>query len=140
MGICADASDPERKTLIVSDEENHTIFVAKGSDISTLAKFDRPSGVATDKDGNVYVADRTNHLISKIERKTGAISTYAGLILSQPLRKNGPALEAGFVSPTCICIDSRRNRMFIGEDGAIRSINMDQQRSQPTIHPALACL
>ena len=36
---------------------------------TTTAQFKWPSGVAVDKDGNVYVADQGNHLIRKIEYK-----------------------------------------------------------------------
>ena len=35
----------------------------------TSAQFNRPTGVAVDADGNVYVADQLNHLIRKIEYK-----------------------------------------------------------------------
>lgn len=42
-----------------------------------LASFYRPSGVAVDSAGKVYVADRENHKIRQIS-PTGNVSTFAG--------------------------------------------------------------
>jgi len=44
-----------------------------------LACLNEPKGVALDRYGNVYVADSENHVIRKIDRVTGVISTIAGL-------------------------------------------------------------
>ena len=44
---------------------------------SSVAKFWNPSGVAVDSNGNVYVADTSNHLIRKIT-PSGVVSTFAG--------------------------------------------------------------
>jgi sugar lactone lactonase YvrE len=44
---------------------------------SSVAKFWNPSGVAVDSNGNVYVADTSNHLIRKITT-SGVVSTFAG--------------------------------------------------------------
>mgnify|MGYP000850507790 CR=1 FL=1 len=46
---------------------------------SRAARLNEPKGVAVDHQGNVYVADSENHVIRKIERATGTISTIAGL-------------------------------------------------------------
>lgn len=43
------------------------------------ARLNEPKGVAVDSHGNVYVADSENHVIRKIERATGMISTVAGM-------------------------------------------------------------
>lgn len=42
------------------------------------ARFNRPWGVATDRDGNVYVADAGNYTVRKIT-PAGAVSTLAGM-------------------------------------------------------------
>jgi sugar lactone lactonase YvrE len=43
-----------------------------------LARFNQPSGMATDGAGNLYVVDSTNSVIRKIVIATGAVSTLAG--------------------------------------------------------------
>jgi DNA-binding beta-propeller fold protein YncE len=42
------------------------------------AQLNEPKGLTIDRYGNVYVADSENHVIRKIERATGMISTVAG--------------------------------------------------------------
>ncbi|MBL8037326.1 MAG: hypothetical protein JNN16_07485 [Nitrospira sp.] len=46
---------------------------------SASARVNEPKGVTVDSHGNVYVADSENHVIRKIERATGLISTVAGI-------------------------------------------------------------
>ena len=45
---------------------------------SSLACFNEPKGVAIDGYGHIYVADSENHVIRRIERGTGIVSTVAG--------------------------------------------------------------
>lgn len=45
---------------------------------ATSAKLDKPTGVALDSSGNLYIADRENHRIRKVNATTGLIETVAG--------------------------------------------------------------
>lgn len=45
---------------------------------AAMACLNEPKGVTLDRHGNVYVADSENHVIRKIDRTTGIISTIAG--------------------------------------------------------------
>ena len=55
----------------------------------TVAAFDTPSGVAVDKDGNVFVADTGNHAIRKINVQ-GEVSTIASRAQGGEVRLNHP--------------------------------------------------
>ncbi|NGZ10418.1 MAG: hypothetical protein CV088_13680 [Nitrospira sp. LK70] len=45
---------------------------------SIQARLNEPKGVTIDYHGNVYVADSENHVVRKVDRATGVISTVAG--------------------------------------------------------------
>ena len=46
---------------------------------SIRACLNEPKGLAIDCQGNVYVADSENHVVRKVDRATGVISTVAGI-------------------------------------------------------------
>lgn len=46
---------------------------------AAMACLNEPKGVALDRHGDVYVADSENHVVRKIDRTTGVISTITGL-------------------------------------------------------------
>ena len=45
---------------------------------ATSANLGTPSGVAVDADGNLFIADRSNHRIRRVDAATGIINTIAG--------------------------------------------------------------
>lgn len=46
---------------------------------ATQASLNEPKGLAIDDRGDVYIADSENHVIRKIDRRTGVITTIAGV-------------------------------------------------------------
>lgn len=83
----------------------------RANDTGTAASFDFPSGVAVDAAGNVFVADRDNHLIRKIT-SAGVVSTFAGS--GQPAFADDTGTAASFDSPTAIAID-RTGNLFVAD-------------------------
>ena len=71
------------------------------------ARFARPEGVAVDAAGNVYVADRVNHLIRKIS-PDGTTATLAGAA-GQSGSADGTGSGARFNHPTGIAVDTAGN-------------------------------
>ena len=57
---------------------------------SKSARLNEPKGVTVDYHGNVYVADSENHVIRKIDRASGIISTVAGM---PDEGREGPGLQ-----------------------------------------------
>jgi sugar lactone lactonase YvrE len=72
----------------------------------TSASFNNPAGVAVDESGNIYVADRLNHLIRKIS-PTGDVTTLAGTGFDGAVNGNGTS--ASFGNPVGVAVDESGN-------------------------------
>ncbi len=75
--------------------------------VSTSASFNNPFGVATDGQGNLYIADAGNNEIRKISIETGAVTTVAGS--TEAGSANGTDTAARFNYPTSITCDAQGN-------------------------------
>ncbi|HTZ19767.1 MAG TPA: NHL repeat-containing protein [Opitutaceae bacterium] len=119
-GVATDAAG----NIYVADSVNHTIrkITADGI-VSTLAglagnsgntngtgntaRFNGPTGVATDAAGNIYVADYGNQTIRKIT-PAGVVSTIAGLA-GNPGSADGAGSAARFYCPSGVAVDGTGN-------------------------------
>lgn len=81
----------------------------------TAARFNRPTALAADSSGNLYVADSGNHLIRKIT-PAGLVTALAGTAGS-PGTADGTGTAARFSSPFGLCLDSAGNA-FVADTGA----------------------
>ncbi|MFN0187817.1 MAG: gliding motility-associated C-terminal domain-containing protein [Bacteroidia bacterium] len=72
----------------------------------TIARFNEPHAVACDPNGNVFIADRLNHRIRKVN-PSGVVSTYAGT--GAIGGTDGPALSSTFNEPWGIACDAIGN-------------------------------
>ena len=107
--------------VYVGDTGNHTIRkITPGAVVATLAgsagvsgsfdgagntaRFNLPSGIAVDGNGNIYVADSGNYTIRKIT-PSGVVSTLAGLPPQQGSR-DGQGCAARFNTPRGVAVDN----------------------------------
>lgn len=67
------------------------------------AQFRNPTGVAVDDDGNVYIADKYNNRIRKIDAD-GNISTIAGTGVNDYSGDSGLAVDAALSNPSAVAI------------------------------------
>ncbi|MCF7732018.1 MAG: hypothetical protein K9N23_10030, partial [Akkermansiaceae bacterium] len=83
----------------VSTFAGSTVGFADGT--GAAAKFNAPSGLATDGGGSLYVADEDNHRIRRITA-LGDVTTLAGMGGAGFV--NGSSLESSFNSPTAVTV------------------------------------
>ncbi len=90
---------------------------------ATEARLNNPSGLALDPAGILFIADRDNHRIRRVDAD-GLITTYAGSGLSGNDGDGGLAAAASLNQPTAISLDSAGN-LFIADqgNGRIRVVN-----------------
>jgi sugar lactone lactonase YvrE len=76
------------------------------------ASFNNPSGIATDGDGYIYVADSGNNSIRKVS-PAGAVVTLAGLTQGNA---DGLGIAAQFDNPTAVAVDADGN-VYVADTG-----------------------
>ncbi len=75
--------------------------------VGSAARFDRPSGLAVDGAGVVYVADSGNHTVRRVT-PDGAVSTLAGRA-GEPGSADATGRDARFRSPLDVAVDGAGN-------------------------------
>lgn len=127
--------------LYVSDMNNSTIrkVVLATGEVTTLAgtpgasgstdgigaaaRFNRPSGMAMDRAGNLYVADTSNHTIRKVMVATRVVTTLAG----NPGMLGGDdgiGAAARFTYPSNLGLDGTGNLFVTGLSDTIRKVDL----------------
>ncbi|MFB9751156.1 fibronectin type III domain-containing protein [Paenibacillus hodogayensis] len=93
---------------------------ALGNEGGEPGQFKFPDGVAVDRDGNVYVADTSNHRIQKQTASTGEWSFWGKSDNSAGFN------EGEFNSPKGVAVDGRGNVYVLDDNyGHIRKLNVD---------------
>ncbi len=78
---------------------------------AATARFNAPTGVAVDSRGDVYVSDRDNQRLRRIEAATGLVSTVAGTGAAGS--QDGAALGAQFNRPYGIAV--RNGSLYVAD-------------------------
>lgn len=92
-------------------------------DAATSAQLNRPTAVAIDHSGNLYILDSNNNRIRKVDAKTGVITTYAGNGTAGYSGDGGAATDAALYtagSSFCgIALDGAGN-LYLSDSGNAR--------------------
>lgn len=89
------------------------------------AKLKMPAGLALDAKGNLYIADRENHRVRRVDTR-GRITTVAGNGTAGFSGDGGPALEASLNLPSGIAFDSEGN-LYIADRSNDRIRRVDRK-------------
>ena len=90
---------------------------------ATSASLREPFGVALDGAGNLFIADRRNHRIRKVDT-SGIITTVAGIGSFGFSGDGGPATSASLANPAGVALDAAGN-LFIadGSNNRVRKVD-----------------
>jgi sugar lactone lactonase YvrE len=81
---------------------------------ATNASLSSPPGVAVDAAGNLFIADRNNRRIRKVDASTGTITTVAGNGWCCFSGDTGLAIDARLADPVAVAFDAAGN-LFIAD-------------------------
>jgi len=89
----------------------------------TNATFNEPAGLALDAAGNLYIVDRSNSRVRRVDSR-GVITTFAGSSRAGFGGDGGPATAASLFSPSAIALDSAGN-VYIADtsNGRVRKVD-----------------
>ncbi|WP_224994417.1 cadherin domain-containing protein [Cesiribacter sp. SM1] len=91
---------------------------------ATAAKLRTPSGIALDQAGNLYIADRTNHVIRRVDIAIGIITTIAGVGEVSGADADGkPATETKIYAPQGVGVDANGTVLFTDINHKLRYID-----------------
>jgi sugar lactone lactonase YvrE len=99
--------------------------------LATAAKLNNPEGIALDNQGNLYIADRDNHCIRKVDTQ-GIITTIAGDSHEGYSGDGGLAVVAQLNDPVSIMVDNTSN-LYIADMDNHRIRKVDTQGIITTI-------
>jgi uncharacterized protein (TIGR03437 family) len=85
------------------------------------ARLNNPAGLALDGTGNLYIADRDNHRVRRIDER-GVITTFAGSGIAAHSGDGGLAAGASLIRPTALTFDEA-GKLYIAEEDGIRVVD-----------------
>jgi len=90
------------------------------------ASLNEPYGIAIDTAGNIYVADRLNRRVRRIDAANRTIMTVAGTGDAAYSGDGGPAARAGLAEPNGLALDAAERHLYIADvaDHRVRVVDL----------------
>jgi streptogramin lyase len=100
-------------TLAGTDKKGYTGDGGPAKD----AQFNQPHSIQFGPEGDLYVCDIGNHVIRKIDMKTGLISTFAGTGKAGPTPDGSPIAGTPLKGPRSLDFDTQGNLWLATREG-----------------------
>lgn len=124
VGIALAASGAWSQTLTVSHLAGSPGGFGSEDGAGAAARFNKPSGIARDAAGNLYVADTENHVIRKVA-VDGAVTTLAG-VAGERGSADGIGSAARFSKPRGVVVDASGRVLVADTDNhVVRQVDPD---------------
>ncbi|NOT61705.1 MAG: HYR domain-containing protein, partial [Acidobacteria bacterium] len=107
-------------------------FEGDGQQTTAATKVKSPEGVATDPAGNLYISDRGNNRIRRVDASTRVIDTVIGSGAIGFAGDGGPAVSAALGSP--VGLFATTNNVYVADTGNNR---IRRTSEQPNVAPVL---
>lgn len=93
---------------------------------ATEAHMNEPYGIVVDRRGNLYIADRLNRRVRRVDGKTGTMSTLTGDGSKTGSGDAGPAVKAGLNEPNGLALNPSETLLYIADvaDNRVRSVDL----------------
>jgi uncharacterized protein (TIGR03437 family) len=124
--------------VITTVAGNGTLLFSGDGGPATKAGIGIPPDVAIDGAGNLYIVDRSNNRIRKVDT-AGTIGTFAGNGTQDSSGDGGPALNAEIFLPIAIAVDGAGNVYIADAGSGLRKVDTAGIiNSVPVISPSLS--
>jgi hypothetical protein len=101
---------------------NGAAFFSGDNGPGTSAALAKPTNVAADAAGNIYIADANNHRVRLVDA-SGKITTFAGNGVQGFLGDGGPATSASLNTPTSVAVHDSTVYIADSENNVIRAVS-----------------
>ena len=93
---------------------------------ATKAALNEPYGIVIDHDGTLFIADRLNRRVRRVDAATGIITTLAGTGEAQYGGDGGPAAQATLAEPNGLAFGPGETRLYITDvaDNRVRVVDL----------------
>jgi streptogramin lyase len=94
---------------------------------ATQAQLNQPHSIQLDEAGNLFICDIGNHRVRRVDRRTGAINTFAGTGDKKAPRNGGRFSEEPLFGPRAIDFDREGNLwLALREGNAIYKLDLNK--------------
>ena len=90
------------------------------------AALNEPYGIVLDRAGNIFIADRLNRRVRRVDAASGIITTVAGIGDAAYSGDGGPGARAGLAEPNGLAFDTVERQLYITDvaDNRVRVIDL----------------